>query len=96
MCVHDQAHEVRLKESITRKYFDGKQPNMKDTVILGEDGLLGSYYCIFERDDTQHIWWDPALLDIKLTVPFWIYEMENAEHRRGVFTAKTKPRKLKE
>ena len=37
---HYRERKVRLKASITRKYFSGKQPNMIDTVILGEYGFL--------------------------------------------------------
>ena len=49
---------------------------MIDTVILVEDGFLVPYYCTLETDDTQHIWWDPALLDIQLTGPFCISDMK--------------------
>ena len=41
LCGYDWAHEGRLKEIIIRKYFGGKQPNMRDTVILGKDEFLG-------------------------------------------------------
>ena len=68
---------------------------MRDTVILGEDVFLGPYDSILETDDTQHIWWDPSLPDIQRTGPFYISDMENAEHRHYVFTGKIKPRELK-
>ena len=77
-----------------RKYFGGKQPNMRDTVMLGEYGFLGPYDSIFSTGDTQHMWWDPALPDSQLTGPFWISDMEKSEHRHDVFTGNTKPRKL--
>ena len=42
MCGHDRAREGILKTSIMRKYFGGKQQNMRDKVILEED-TLSSY-----------------------------------------------------
>ena len=62
---------------------------------MGEDIFIGPYDSIFAADDTQHMWWYPALPDIQLTGTFWISDMENEEHRRDVFTEKTKPFKLK-
>ena len=94
-CGHDQAREGRLKASIIRKEFGGKQPNIRDTVILGDDGFIGPYDSILETDNTHNMCWDPALRDVQLTGPFWISEMENTEHRNDVFTGKTKPRTLK-
>ena len=60
----------------------------------GGDGFLGPYYRILATDNTHQMWWDPLLSDIKLTVPFWIYDMDNVEHRHDVFTGKTKSRLL--
>ena len=40
------------------------------------------------------MWWDPSVIDIQLTGPFWIYDMENEEHRHDMFTGKTKLHKL--
>ena len=40
------------------------------------------------------MWWYPDLPDIKLTGPFWLYDMENIEHRHDVFTGNTKPHQL--
>ena len=77
-----------------RNYFGGKQPNMIDTVMLEGGGYLGPYDSILSTGNTQHIWWYPALPDIKLTGPFCISDMENAEHRHDVFTGNTKPHKL--
>ena len=68
---------------------------MRDTVILGEDKFLGPYDSIFAADDTQHMWWYPALPYIQLTGPFWISDMENELQRRDIFIVKTKPFKLK-
>ena len=90
-CGHNQAREGRPKISITRKYFGGKQQNMRDTVILGEDRFLGPHDHILATDNTQHMWWDLALPDIQLTGPFWISDMENSEHRHDMFTKKTTP-----
>ena len=59
--------------------------------MLGEDVFLVPYGRIFSTENTQHMWWDPALPYIQLTVPFWISDMENAEHRHCVLTGKTKP-----
>ena len=56
LCVHNWACEGILKASIIRKYFGGKQQNMRNKVILGEDGFLGPYDCIFSTDDTHHMW----------------------------------------
>ena len=95
LCGHDQAHGGGMKASIMRKYSDGKQPNMRDTVMLGEDGFLGPYDCILETDNTQHMCWYPDLPDSQLTGTFCISDMEKAEHRHDVFTGKTKPRKLR-
>ena len=67
---------------------------MRDKDILGEDGFLGPYYCILEIDNTQQMWWDPALPYILQTGPLWISYMENSEHRHDVFTGNTKPHKL--
>ena len=67
---------------------------MRDTVILGEDGFLGPYDSIFVTDNTQSMWWDPALTDIQLTLSLWISDMENLEHCHYVFTGNTKPHKL--
>ena len=66
-----------------RKYFGEKQSSMTNTVILGEDGFLDHMIVFWQTDDTQHMWWDPALPDIQLT-----------EHCHDVFTGKTKPQKL--
>ena len=71
-CGIDQAHGGGLKASITRKYSDGKQPNMRDTVMLGKDVFLGPYYCILETGNNQHMWWDPYLTDSKVTGTFCI------------------------
>ena len=92
---NERAREGRLKESIMRKYLGEKQPNMRDTDILGEDEFLGPYDRILETYDIQHMWWDAALPDIQLTGPFWISDMKNAEHRYDVFIGKTKPCKLR-
>ena len=94
LCGRGQSHKVRLKASITRKYFDGKQPNMRDTVILEEDRFLGPYDHILATDNTQHMWWDPDLPYIQIPRPFWISYMENAEHHYDGFTGKTKHHKL--
>ena len=67
---------------------------MRDTVILGEDGFIGPCNRILEIDNTHHMWWDPALTDIQLTGPFWISDMEIAEHCRDVFSGKNKSHKL--
>ena len=67
---------------------------MIDTVILGEDGFLGTYDLILTTRNTQNMWWDPALPDSQLTGSLWISDMENVEHRHNVFTGKTKSRKL--
>ena len=93
-CGRDWAREGRLQASIMRKYFGGKQPNIRDTVILGQDGFIGPYDHFLETGDIQKMWWDPDLPDSQLTGPFWISDMENAEHRHNVFTGKTKSRKL--
>ena len=52
LCGHGQSCEFRLEESITRKFFGGRQPNMRDTVILGEDVFLGPYDRILETGNT--------------------------------------------
>ena len=49
LCVHNWACEGILKASIIRKYFGGKQQNMRNKVILGEDGFLVPYDCIFQQ-----------------------------------------------
>ena len=67
---------------------------MRDIVILGEDTFLGPYDSILAADNTQHMWWYPALPDIQLAGPFCISDMENEEHRHDVFTGETKPFKL--
>ena len=74
-CGHYWSLEGGLKSSIVRKYFGGKQPNMKDTVMLREYGFLGPYGRILETGDTQNMWWYPALTDIQLTGHFWISEL---------------------
>ena len=76
-----------------RKYFGGKQPNMRDTVMLG-GVFLGPLYCIFETSDTQHMQQDPALPDSQLNGTFWISDMEKSEHHHDVFIGKNKPRNL--
>ena len=75
-------------------YFGGKQSNMRDTVMLGEDGFLVPYDRILATGNTHHMWWDPALPDSQLTGPLWVYDMEKAEHCHDMFTGKNKPRKL--
>ena len=65
------------------------------TVILGKDKFIGQYYLILEIENTQYMWWEPALPDSQLTGPFWIYDMENSEHHHDVFTVNIKPHKLK-
>ena len=77
-CGHNQASEFRLKASITRNYFGGKQPNIRDTFILWEDGFLGPYDHILEIDDTQHMWWYPALPDTQLPAPLYLSDINNA------------------
>ena len=54
-CGHERAREVGLKASIIRKYFCGKQPNMRDTVMLGGGEFIEPYYGILEIVDTQHM-----------------------------------------
>ena len=61
LCCHDQSHEGRLKSSIMIKYFGGKHPNMRDTIMLGGGLFFGPYYRILETGNTQHMWWEPAL-----------------------------------
>ena len=77
---HKRSSEVGLKESITRKYFGGKQQNMIDTVMLGEDVSLRPYDYILATGNTQNMWWDPDLPDSQLTGPNWISYIENPEH----------------
>ena len=77
-----------------RNYFGGKQPNIRDTIMLGEDGFLGPYDRILATGDTHHMWLDPVLTDSQLTGPFWIPGMENSEHLHDVFIGNTKPQKL--
>ena len=76
-CGPDWAREVRLKASIMRNYFGGKQPNMRDSVILGGGGFLGPYDRILVTYNTQDMWRDPSLPYILLTVPLWSSYIEN-------------------
>ena len=94
LCGHNRSLKSRLKASITRKYFGGKQPNTIDTVILGDDGFLGPYDHILETYYNQHMWWYQALTYIKRTRTFWISDMKNAEHHHDMFTGNTKLLKL--
>ena len=74
-----------------RKYFGGKQPNMRDTAMLGEDAFIGPYDLILATCNTQHMWWEPSLPDSQLTGPFCVFYTGKAEHRHDVFTGNTKP-----
>ena len=62
--------------------------------MLGEDGILVPYYYILETVDTHHMCWYPCLPDSRLTVPFYLYDTEKAEHLHDVLTGKTKPHKM--
>ena len=75
-----------------RNYFGVKQPNMIYTVILGKDKFIGQYYLILEIDNTQYMWWEPALPDIELTKYFWIDDMKNTEHRHDALNEKLNSR----
>ena len=61
---------------------------------MGEDGFIGPYDNILATGDIHHMWLDPELPYSQLTGPFWISDMEKAEHRHDVFTVKTKPHNL--
>ena len=91
---HKRSSEGGLKESITRKYFGGKQQNMIDTVMLGEDVSLRPYDYILATGKTQNMWWDPDLPDSQLTGPNWISYIENPEHYHDFFKGNTKPHKF--
>ena len=56
-----------------RKCFVGKQPNIRDTVMLGEDVFLEPYDRILATGYPQYMWWDPDLPNSQLTGPFWIF-----------------------
>ena len=62
--------------------------------MLGGGGFLGPYDRILATEDTQHMWWDPALQDIQLTEPLCISDTERAEHHHDMCTGKTKPCKF--
>ena len=64
LCGYDLTREDRLKTSIMRNYFGGKEPSMIDTVILWGVDFLYHMIVFWKTDDTQHMWWDTALTDI--------------------------------
>ena len=46
--------------------------------MLGGYVFIRPYDRILATDNTQNMWWDPALTYIQLTGTFWISEMKNS------------------
>ena len=84
---HSAGHAKQRPDGLNHhrmnRSFGGKSiPMMRDTIILQEEGYLGSFPRILEPGDSQSLVFDDS--DSSLSGPFWMSSEEREESRHDI------------